>query len=149
MPFQLFHDLFPAIAEAETRSITVFEDQSTTGLPKGHYAFCEMFCNERDCDCRRVFFYVVSWAHLDIVTGFVGLNRGVFPLEVFPMTESTGNPLRDLELRIEKEGEDYKRRRMREEMQKLADREPAISPPDEGAPAQSALQKDDTPDTHG
>ena len=65
------------------------------------------------------------------------------------MTESTGNPLRDLELRIEKEGEDYKRRRMREEMQKLADREPAISPPDEGAPAQSALQKDDTPDTHG
>ena len=59
MPHQLFHDLFPAIAEAETRTITVL-DEPGSGLPPGSYAFCEMFCNDRDCDCRRVFFYVVS-----------------------------------------------------------------------------------------
>ena len=60
MPYQLLHDLLPAIAEAETRTITVFGHESETGLPSGEYAFCEMFCNERGCDCRRVFFYVVS-----------------------------------------------------------------------------------------
>ena len=60
MPYQLFRNLFPEIAEKETRSITVFGHRSETGLPPGHYPFCEMFCNERGCDCRRVFFYVVS-----------------------------------------------------------------------------------------
>jgi hypothetical protein len=48
------------MAEAETRTITVFADRSETGLPPGEYAFCEMFCNEPGCDCRRVFFYVVA-----------------------------------------------------------------------------------------
>ncbi|MFH1732946.1 MAG: hypothetical protein ABIF82_15020 [Planctomycetota bacterium] len=60
MPYQLFHDLFPEIAEPETRTLTVFGNRSKTGLPPGQYAFCEMFCNERACDCRRVFFYVVA-----------------------------------------------------------------------------------------
>lgn len=60
MPFSFFHDLFPAMAEAETRSISVFGDDSETGLPDGHYAFYEMFCDEPGCDCRRVIFYVVS-----------------------------------------------------------------------------------------
>ena len=60
MPYQPFHDLFPEMAEAETRSITVFPDQAEIGLPPGQYGFCEMFCNERGCDCRRVFFYVVA-----------------------------------------------------------------------------------------
>ena len=60
MPYQLFHDLFPDMAGAETRSITVLADQAETGLPPGDYAFCEMFCNERGCDCRRVLFYVVA-----------------------------------------------------------------------------------------
>ena len=56
----MFHDLFPEIAEAETRSITVTRSRSQIGLPQGSYGFCEMFCNERGCDCRRVFFYVVA-----------------------------------------------------------------------------------------
>ena len=60
MPYQLFHDLFPDMAGKETRTITVFGDRSKTGLPPGEYAFCEMFCNEPGCDCRRVFFYVMA-----------------------------------------------------------------------------------------
>ena len=60
MPFQMFHDLFPKIANAETRTITVTSSRSHIGLPRGSYGFCEMFCNERGCDCRRVFFYVMA-----------------------------------------------------------------------------------------
>ena len=56
MPFRLFHDLFPEIAERETRS--VFLPVSQGGLPAGGYAFREMFCDERGCDCRRAFFWV-------------------------------------------------------------------------------------------
>ncbi|MFZ4394123.1 MAG: hypothetical protein ACOYOU_00695 [Kiritimatiellia bacterium] len=56
MPFRLFHDLFPEIAEQETRSI--FLPKSQGGLPAGGYAFKEMFCDEPGCDCRRVFFWV-------------------------------------------------------------------------------------------
>lgn len=60
MPYQLLHDLLPEIAENETRTISVIKDRSEDGLPPGTYAFHEMYCNERGCDCRRVFFYVVA-----------------------------------------------------------------------------------------
>lgn len=59
MPYVLFHDYFPEIAERETRTITMFPG-SNVGLPAGEYAFLEMFCDEPGCDCRRVFFYVIS-----------------------------------------------------------------------------------------
>jgi hypothetical protein len=51
----------PDLAKAETRVITVLEGSNRTGsLPPADYAFMEMFCNERGCDCRRVFFMVTS-----------------------------------------------------------------------------------------
>ena len=56
MPFRLFHDLFPEIAERETRS--VFLPMTKGGLTAGGYAFKEMFCDEPGCDCRRAFFWV-------------------------------------------------------------------------------------------
>ncbi len=59
MPFVLFHSRFPEIAERETRTITVLPG-SDLGLPVGSYSFVEMFSNEPGCDCRRVFFYVMS-----------------------------------------------------------------------------------------
>jgi len=59
MPFVLFHDYFPEIANRETRTITVF-DSSPFGIPAGDYGFLEMFCDEPGCDCRRVFFGVMS-----------------------------------------------------------------------------------------
>lgn len=57
MPYVSFHDYFPDIAEQETRSFTVLEDPE---LPPGSYALAEMYCNEPGCDCRRVFFSVLS-----------------------------------------------------------------------------------------
>ena len=59
MPYALFHSRCPKLAERETRSITVLEN-SDLGLPAGQYSFLEMYCDEDDCDCRRVMFYVLS-----------------------------------------------------------------------------------------
>ena len=59
MIFQSFHDKFPAIAEAETKSVMVFENNDY-GLPPDNYMFVELFCNDKKCDCRRVFFEVFS-----------------------------------------------------------------------------------------
>jgi hypothetical protein len=65
MPYVLFHSYFPQIAEAETRVLTM-PPSKKKGLLKGSYAFCEMFCDEPGCDCRRVFFSVVSDSHQQI-----------------------------------------------------------------------------------
>lgn len=59
MPYILFHDHFPEIAERETRTVTVLS-ASPSKPPAGEYALLEMYCDEPGCDCRRVFFYVVS-----------------------------------------------------------------------------------------
>ena len=41
----------------ETRSMTVFDDPTLVG---DEYGFFELYCNDIDCDCRRVMFDVVS-----------------------------------------------------------------------------------------
>ena len=65
MPYSLFHTRFPEVAESETRTVTVI-DPSSFNLPPAHYSFLEMFCDEPGCDCRRVFFSVVSSLQNDI-----------------------------------------------------------------------------------
>jgi hypothetical protein len=55
MPYEPFHERFPELAEKEIRTIT------TSGhpyLPDDEYALIEAYCNEPNCDCRRVFFNV-------------------------------------------------------------------------------------------
>jgi len=59
MPFTFFHAYLPEVARRETRSVHVF----TSGPgdpPPGEYGLLEMYCDEPGCDCRRVFFNVVS-----------------------------------------------------------------------------------------
>ena len=65
MPYSLFHNYFPDIAERETRTVTVFEN-SKFNLPPAQYYFLEMFCDEPGCDCRRAFFTVKSSLQKDI-----------------------------------------------------------------------------------
>lgn len=65
MPYSSFHSRFPEVAERETRTITVI-DPSNFNVPAAHYSFIEMFCDEPGCDCRRVFFSVVSSLQNDI-----------------------------------------------------------------------------------
>jgi hypothetical protein len=59
MPYAMFYEYFPEIAKSETRSVTILRE-SDYDLPAGSYGFLEMFCNEPGCDCRRVFFCVIS-----------------------------------------------------------------------------------------
>ncbi len=51
---RLFMDKFKAIVEKETRVVKVFEKEDQYLLPPDEYAFVEYYCDEEDCDCRRV-----------------------------------------------------------------------------------------------
>lgn len=57
MPYEPFHERFPEIAWKETRSFTTFGNPD---LPDDEYGLIEAYCNDRNCDCRRVFFSVAS-----------------------------------------------------------------------------------------
>lgn len=57
MPFIPFHEVFPDQAAREIRTVTTLDSGR---LPAGSYSLIEMYCDEPDCDCRRVFFSVVS-----------------------------------------------------------------------------------------
>lgn len=61
MPYAAFYELFPEVAESETRSIILQkpEDPNLLNLA-GEYSFIEAYCDEESCDCRRVFLNVVS-----------------------------------------------------------------------------------------
>jgi len=59
MPYAPFGDFCPEMAEREFRSITV-QEGTDLPLPPGEYGFAEFYCDEQGCDCRRVFFYVIS-----------------------------------------------------------------------------------------
>ena len=48
---------FPELAEEETRTAFFPEDEI---VPRGKYAFLELYCEEKGCDCRRVLIYVVE-----------------------------------------------------------------------------------------
>jgi len=82
--YSMLYDYCREAAEAETRTITVFE-KNEFNLPPGHYSFIEMFCNDPGCDCRRCFFMVradwsseplayigYGWESLDFYTKWMG-----------------------------------------------------------------------------
>jgi hypothetical protein len=46
-----FMKRFPELGARETRSVTVPDKED---LPSGEYGFIELYCNEPQCDCRRV-----------------------------------------------------------------------------------------------
>jgi hypothetical protein len=58
MPYEPFYERFRELAMSETRSFTI--DESYPHLPEDEYALLEAYCNDKNCDCRRVFFNVAS-----------------------------------------------------------------------------------------
>ena len=52
-----FHRRCPDVAAKETRSISVFQRGD---LPIGQYGFVELYCDDPQCDCRRVIISVIS-----------------------------------------------------------------------------------------
>jgi hypothetical protein len=57
MPMTPFFSKFPEIAALETRSVIIYNNKK---IPDGIYGLYESFCDEDDCDCRRVFINVIS-----------------------------------------------------------------------------------------
>lgn len=55
-----FIDEFKSIGEKETRVVKVLTRPSALGLPVDEYALVEHYCDERDCDCRRVMISVLG-----------------------------------------------------------------------------------------
>lgn len=51
-----FYVKFPEIAEKETRCLSVRNHKE---LPNGEFYFTESYCNDLNCDCRRVFINVI------------------------------------------------------------------------------------------
>jgi hypothetical protein len=64
MPYEPFYERFGDLAWKETRSITIFNHPK---LPADDYGLIEAYCNDENCDCRRVFFNVVSQKRKEIV----------------------------------------------------------------------------------
>jgi hypothetical protein len=52
-----FMSRFPELAAKEVRVAIILED---TEIPKGEYAFVEWYCDEDNCDCRRVLIQVLE-----------------------------------------------------------------------------------------
>ncbi len=57
MSYTPFYRRFSSVAEKETRSLIIVGDPD---LPDDKYVFTEAYCNDQNCDCRRVFFNVFS-----------------------------------------------------------------------------------------
>jgi SEC-C motif len=57
MAYVPFGEKFPDIAEYETRAVTVPDNDC---VPRGEYGLVDSYCDEADCDCRRVFLSVYS-----------------------------------------------------------------------------------------
>jgi len=59
MPYQPLHEILKELALKEMRNASIFEGYSP-GLPPDDYGLVEMYCNDDNCDCRRVMFSVLS-----------------------------------------------------------------------------------------
>lgn len=52
-------EVLPEYNQPEFRSFTVLP-VNNLGVPTGNYDIVEMFCNDEDCDCRRVILCIVD-----------------------------------------------------------------------------------------
>jgi hypothetical protein len=58
MPYEPFYERFREWALKETRSFTIADGHPY--LSADEFALLEAYCNDENCDCRRVFFNVAS-----------------------------------------------------------------------------------------
>jgi hypothetical protein len=72
-----FHSLLPEVAQREVRCLHIdpgAEGQAMPALPADEYVYLEHYCEDLDCDCRRVFFQVISKGQPGKV--FASINYG-------------------------------------------------------------------------
>jgi len=61
------HDRLPELAECESRTLSI---SNSPQVPDGDYALLEAYCEDPDCDCRRVFLSVCSRRKVEAVIAF-------------------------------------------------------------------------------
>jgi len=59
MSYEPFVERFGEVAWKETRSVTLSAGNNF-GLPADDYVLMDLYCNDENCDCRRVMFDVLS-----------------------------------------------------------------------------------------
>lgn len=57
MAMSAFYNRCPETALRETRCFVILSEAK---IPKGEYVFFESYCDDPDCDCRRVMFFIYS-----------------------------------------------------------------------------------------
>lgn len=67
-----FWSRFPKIAEQESRTIKLL--QPVGELPVDDYAFVELYCNDPDCDCRRVILQVRAGSNFNQVLATINFG---------------------------------------------------------------------------
>jgi hypothetical protein len=58
-----FHSVLPEVAQREVRCVLLGSSPDATleaASPAEEYAYLEFYCDDLDCDCRRVFLQVIS-----------------------------------------------------------------------------------------
>ena len=58
-----FHSLLPELAQREVRCVHLgptADLASEPALPADEYIYLEFYCEDLDCDCRRVFLQVIA-----------------------------------------------------------------------------------------
>lgn len=66
MSYEPFSERFGELAWKETRTVTVFAG-TEYGLPADEYGLLEAYCNDKKCDCRRVFFNIAARKRNEII----------------------------------------------------------------------------------
>ena len=64
MPYAPFFEKFLEIAQNETRSFFI---KNNPNVPDDEYSLMELFCDEKNCDCQRVMFNVMSEKQQNII----------------------------------------------------------------------------------
>ena len=56
-----FHKVLPELAQREVRCVHIGEDPNgVSPLPADEYVYMEFYCDDLSCDCRQVYFQVIS-----------------------------------------------------------------------------------------
>jgi hypothetical protein len=57
MPMVPFYNKYPDLAVNQTRTVFI---RGRDDLPDGEYGFIELYCDDVDCDCRRVIINIMT-----------------------------------------------------------------------------------------
>src|SRR6266511_5011583 len=88
-----FHSVLPELAQREVRCIhleTVPGVRPISGLSAGEYAFVEFYCEDLECDCRRVFLQVIARHRQDKILASIncGWEKELFYRKRMPLDAS-------------------------------------------------------------